>query len=209
MLFGRKVGRYDLIVGAIIAAVGAIAGVVLSILVVVKGNTDPYFISNIILAVLIIVDALMMGIGWLRGKKQLAYGAAIVGMPLFGAAVFFGNVDAYQNLGAMYESSWILGSAFTFYMVGSISVIEAFIYLVIRLLKGKDNPKFNPEENTEMASFFFAISAGFFAVVGGVHDWSFWSFFVSCVSEVALVECFATTIYLYKAEKSDSEASAS
>jgi hypothetical protein len=136
-----------------------------------------------------------------RNDKKTAFIAAMMGMPLYGGAIIFSNVDMFIDGTYAALDFWPLGLALIEYLVVALIILEAFAYVLVHLIKGKFNPKFSPAQNAEAASFILAFVVILWTVPSFKNsaNWGsvdFWSTLLSLCGEIALVEAFASTLYL-------------
>jgi len=210
MLFNRHVAKSDAIIGGFVAAALAIFSMVVAIVVYAKGNANAYLLSDLLLNVLVLTIGLTVAISLLKNDVRTAFIASAVGMPIYASAVLFGNIDIYMQINDLYHASFPLWLGFIWYIVAAIGLIECTFYLVAGLVKGRENPKFGVSANVEVNSFLLAGAGVCFAIAGGINkDWSYWGTFVGVLSEIALVESFASVFVLAKNDAKGGAASSS
>jgi hypothetical protein len=136
-----------------------------------------------------------------RNDKKTAFIAAMMGMPLYGGAIIFSNVDMFIDGTYAALDFWPLGLALIEYLVVALCVLEAFAYVLVHLIKGKVHSKFSPAQNTEVTSFILLFVAVLWMIPSfkASANWGsieFWATLVSLCGEIALIETFASTLYL-------------
>lgn len=205
MLFNRNVLKRDAIISAFLTFLFALAGSVFNIITYAQSgsgaNAKSYFMSDLLLNIGMIVDVLVIAIAFLRNDKKTAFVAALMGMPLYGGAVLFSNVDMFTDGTYAALDFWPLGLALVEYMVIAVCILEAFVYVLIHLIKGKANPKFSPAQNTEATSIILAFVVVLWMIPAFKQPdiWKsteLWSNLLSLCGEIALVETFASTLFL-------------
>jgi hypothetical protein len=205
MLFNRNVLKKDVIISAFLAVLFAIAGGVFNVIVYVQSASGSiakdYFMSDLLLSIGVLADALVLAIAFLRNDKNTAFIATMVGMPLYGGAVLFANVDRFSDGTYAALDFWPLGLALIEYMVVAVCILEAFGYVLVHLIKKKASPKFSPAQNTEAASIILLFVAVLWIIPAFKQSstWGsaeLWSTLLGLCGEIALVEAFAGTLYV-------------
>jgi len=197
MLFSRSVARRDAILNGFGCAVLAIASIVINLIVAIQNKSSTGVLENLILSLVILFAGLWIAIAYLKNNKVSAYICALIVMPIYGTAVFFGNIAVFTS-GVLQDHFWPVGLGYLWYFIGAITVVEAAAYEVVSLVKGKENPKFSPSANAESAAFLLAGAAVCFAIAGAKYTLDFWGLFLGVLSEIAFVEASAEALYLYR-----------
>jgi hypothetical protein len=205
MLFKRHISKREVVFASAFGAVFALANLVIQIIVYAQGTHDPSFLSDLLVAVGIFAVCLVIMIAFLKDKKKVALIATIVAMPLYGAAAFFANVNGFIDGTYAAMEFWPLGLCFIEYLVVALTVIEAFVYVIIKFVKGHGNPKFSPAQNTEVASYVLLI-VEILWVIGLIHyktynNIFYWGTICGYIAEISMLEAFAYTLYIGEEEE--------
>jgi hypothetical protein len=200
MLFSRHISKRGVVFASAFASVFSLAHAVIQIIVYAQGSHGPMFLSSLLVSLGIFAACLIIMISFIKDKKNVALITTVIAMPLYGTAIFFANVDGFIDGTYAAMEFWPLGLCFIEYLVVALTVIESFVYVIIKFVKGKGNPKFSPAQNTEVACYILLFVEVLW-VIGVIkystyNNISYWGTICGYIGEVSMLEAFAYTLYL-------------